>query len=43
MKLTYENRLRMLEAQGQKGNMAWVNAKRFVDVMTKFELVEQDK
>ena len=38
MKSTYENRLVKLEAEGKKGSNAWINAKRFVDVMTKFEL-----
>ena len=42
MKSTYEERLNKLESEGKKGSTAWINAKRFVDVMTKFELVQQE-
>lgn len=38
MKTTYEQRLKKLESEGKKGSNAWINAKRFVDVMTGFEL-----
>jgi hypothetical protein len=42
MKLTYENRLKMLEMKGKKGTTAYINAKRFVDVMTGFELNQSE-
>jgi hypothetical protein len=38
MKSTYVQRLVKLESEGKKGGNAWISAKRFVDVMTKFEL-----
>lgn len=38
MKSTYEKRLSKLESEDKKGSNAWINAKRFVDVMTGFEL-----
>ncbi|MFS0820771.1 hypothetical protein [Bacillus sp. 1P02SD] len=38
MKSTYEQRLSKLEAEGKKGSNAWISAKRFVDVMTGFDL-----
>lgn len=43
MKSTYEVRLEKLKLEGKKGTPAWIGAKRFVDVMTKFELVQEDK
>jgi hypothetical protein len=42
MKLTYENRLTKLKSEGKKGSNAWINAKRFVDVMTGFELKQTE-
>lgn len=38
MKSTYEQRVNKLESEGKKGSNAWLSAKRFVDVMTGFEL-----
>ena len=38
MKSTYEQRLAKLESEGKKGSNAWINAKRFVDVMTGIEI-----
>jgi hypothetical protein len=43
MKLTYENRLKTLEMKGKKGTNAYINAKRFVDVMSGFELSEKER
>lgn len=40
MKTTYQERVNRLETNGKKGTTAWINAKRFVDVMEHFELKE---
>ncbi|WP_165769085.1 hypothetical protein [Virgibacillus profundi] len=38
MKSTYQDRLTKLELEDKKGSSAWINAKRFVDVMEGIEL-----
>jgi hypothetical protein len=40
MKSIYEQRLIKLESEGRKGDNAWINAKRFVDVMTGIEMTQ---
>lgn len=42
MKSTYVQRVEKLELEGKRGSTAWLNAKRFIDVMEGFELSETE-